>query len=31
MICIGEFFIPAALGIEYASLDVESYEMDIFI
>lgn len=31
MICIGEFFIPAAIGLAYSSLDVESYENDIFI
>lgn len=30
MICMGEFFIPAAIGLEYASPDVESYEKDIF-
>lgn len=29
MICIGEFLIPAAIGLEYASLDVGSYEKDI--
>lgn len=30
MICIGELFIPAAIDLEYASFDVESYEMYIF-
>lgn len=29
MICI-EFFIPAAIGLEYSSINVESYEKDIF-